>query len=155
MDPTVDACFMCIIAWSGRRARRMRRSGRDDTRRRGEAEGRPLSRGVALALVASIFDPSPDRPDEFDPNRRARVAKVRAAGVGPARQIVRDGVQTLAHGALVCPCCDLPLWLGEGLPAAAELSCGFCDHRAPAREFLLADVYDTVANEVYLIARVA
>ena len=36
-----------------------------------------------------------------------------------------------------------------------RLRCGFCDHAAPAREFVAEDVYDTLANEVYLVARVA
>jgi hypothetical protein len=35
------------------------------------------------------------------------------------------------------------------------LHCGFCDHAAPARKFVREDVYDTLANEVYLVARVA
>ena len=35
---------------------------------------------------------------------------------------------------------------------ASPLRCGFCDHAAAsAREFVLEDVYDTLANEVYLV----
>jgi hypothetical protein len=41
------------------------------------------------------------------------------------------------------------------VPAARELRCGFCDHAAPARDFVREDVIDTWANEVYLVARIA
>ena len=40
------------------------------------------------------------------------------------------------------------------ISASAILRCGFCDHAATAREFIAVDVYDTLANEVYLVARV-
>jgi hypothetical protein len=33
--------------------------------------------------------------------------------------------------------------------------CGFCDHHGRAREFVREDVYDTLVNEVYVVARVA
>jgi hypothetical protein len=33
------------------------------------------------------------------------------------------------------------------------VQCGFCDHTAPARDFVREDVYDTVGNEVYVVAR--
>src|SRR4051794_26913075 len=79
----------------------------------------------------------------------------RAAGADSAleRRIVRDGAQVLAHGALVCPGCGIPLAAHGALPIAAELRCGFCDQAAPARAFVAEDVYDTVANEVYVVAR--
>ena len=64
-------------------------------------------------------------------------------------------VQVLAHGALVCPECALPLAIDGQVSAGMRLHCAFCDHAAPAREFIAEDVYDTVANEVYLVARVA
>jgi len=43
----------------------------------------------------------------------------------------------------------------SGLRASLPLRCGFCDHIAPARAFVREDVFDTVRNEVYLVARVA
>ena len=49
----------------------------------------------------------------------------------------------------------LPLAIGGRVAAGRLLHCGFCDHAAPAREFVAEDVYDTLGNEVYLIARVA
>lgn len=81
--------------------------------------------------------------------------EVRAADIGEERRVVADGIQRLAHGALVCPGCNLPVVIGESLGAGTPLRCGFCDHEARAREFVAADVFDTVANEVYVIARVA
>jgi hypothetical protein len=80
----------------------------------------------------------------------------RAAGADSAleRRIVRDGAQVIAHGAFVCPSCGLPLAIAEAVPAAATIRCGFCDHEARGRDFLTRDVYDTVANEAYLVARV-
>ena len=80
----------------------------------------------------------------------------RAAGADSAleRRIVRDGAQVLAHGALVCPGCGLPIAAHGQIPVGATTRCGFCDHEASARQFLAVDVFDTVANEVYLVARV-
>src|SRR5947208_11842587 len=79
----------------------------------------------------------------------------RAAGADSAleRRILRDGAQVLAHGALVCPSCNVPIAVHGQLRAGDQLRCGFCDHVAPARTFIAVDVFDTVANEVYLVAR--
>jgi hypothetical protein len=41
------------------------------------------------------------------------------------------------------------------MSAGHPVKCGFCDQIGPAREFVLEDVYDTLANEVYLVARVS
>jgi hypothetical protein len=81
----------------------------------------------------------------------------RAAGADSAleRRIIRDGAQVLAHGALVCPSCALPIAARSPIPAGAEVRCGFCGHGAPARRFVAIDVYDTLSNEVYVVARVA
>jgi hypothetical protein len=87
-----------------------------------------------------------------EPVRETR--KVRAADIGEERRIARDGVQQIAHGALVCPGCNLPVLIEDRVPAGRRMRCGFCDHEAPAREFVVSDVFDTVANEVYVIARV-
>jgi hypothetical protein len=96
------------------------------------------------------LDPFAFDPEEHDPRAR----RVRAADVGE-RRLVTDGVQRLAHGALACPACALPLAPQDSVGAGSGLVCPFCDHSAPAREFLVRNVYDTVANEVYLIARLA
>lgn len=92
-------------------------------------------------------------PQGSEPARETR--HVRVADIDEQRQVVRDGIQQIAHGALVCPSCDLPVVIDEPVAAGDEIACGYCEHEARAREFVAADVYDTVANEVYVIARVA
>jgi hypothetical protein len=99
---------------------------------------------------------SPLPIDPGDPGQpKTKLGRVDGSEAGAERRLVRDGLQVLAHGALVCPHCALPLAIEERLPAGRPLRCGFCSHGAPAREFVAEDVYDTLANEVYLIARVA
>ena len=66
---------------------------------------------------------------------------------------MRDGVQLLAHGALVCPACALPIAASLPISAGARLVCGYCDHTARGRDFLAEDVLDTASNEVNLVAR--
>ena len=93
----------------------------------------------------------------LDPSGKEPVretGKVRAADIGEERRIARDGVQRIAHGALVCPGCNVPVLIEDRVAAGMQLRCGFCGHEAPAREFVVEDVFDTVANEVYVIARV-
>src|SRR2546426_4995187 len=51
----------------------------------------------------------------------------RAAGADGAleRRIVRDGAPVLAHGALVCPGCGIPVAAHGAVPIAAYVRCGF------------------------------
>jgi hypothetical protein len=95
-------------------------------------------------------------PDPGDPGEaRVDAGNANGAELGEHRRLVRDGSQVLAHGSLVCPECELPIAVAYRLPATGDLRCGFCDHVAEAREFIREDVFDTVENEVYLVARVA
>ena len=96
--------------------------------------------------MALHLDPFGDQPL---PGER----KARAADIGDDWRVGRHGIELLAHGALVCPGCDAPIVVAEPLPAHRRIECGFCGHRARAREFLVRDVFDTLANEAYLIAR--
>jgi hypothetical protein len=99
---------------------------------------------------------SPLPMDPGDPGQpKTKLGRVDGSEAGAERRLVRDGLQVLAHGALVCPHCALPLAIGGRLSAGLRLRCGFCDHTAPAREFVAEDVYDTLTNEVYLVARLA
>ena len=97
-----------------------------------------------MALHADPFGPEPVR----------ETRKVRVGDIGEEQRLVRDGIQVLGHGALVCPGCNLPVVIERQVPAASELRCGYCSHEGEAREFVARDVYDTVANEVYVVARV-
>ena len=100
-----------------------------------------------MALHLDPYQGDPGEPD-------VKLGRVAGAQTGLERRLLTHGVQVLAHGALVCPQCDLPLPVTERLPAGSVIHCGFCDHTARARAFLRADVYDTVPNEAYLVARV-
>ncbi len=92
-------------------------------------------------------------PFGHEPVRETR--KVRVGDIGEEHRLVRDGIQLIGHGALVCPGCNLPVVIEDHVAATGLLRCGFCSHEAEARDFVAPDVFDTVANEVYVIARVA
>jgi hypothetical protein len=99
---------------------------------------------------------SPLPMDPGDPGQPGtKLGRVNGSQAGAERRLLRDGMQVLAHGAFVCPGCSLPLAIDGQVSAGMLLHCGFCDHAAPSREFVREDVYDTLANEVYLVARVA
>jgi hypothetical protein len=93
--------------------------------------------------------------DPFEQQPQPGERKVRAADIRHEWQVSRDGIEVIAHGALVCPDCDAPLVIARPLPAGTSIACGFCGHGGRAREFLVRDVFDTVANEAYLVARLA
>jgi hypothetical protein len=97
------------------------------------------------------FVPQPGDPGEPE----VRLGRVTGAEGADERRLVRDGMQLLAHGALVCPACALPLAVERRLPVGHPVSCGYCEHRGRARDFVREDVYDTLVNEVYVVARVA
>jgi hypothetical protein len=93
--------------------------------------------------------------DPFEHQPLPGERKVRAADIRHEWRVSRDGIEVIAHGALVCPECDAPQVIAYPIGAGSELRCGFCDHAARAREFLVRDIFDTVANEAYLVARLA
>lgn len=99
------------------------------------------------------FELAPDPGDRGEPD--VKLGRSGAAAVGEDRRLIRNGVQVLARGSLVCPRCAIPLSPAPRVRPRAELNCGFCAHVAPAIEFLVEGVRDTVANDVVLVARVA
>jgi hypothetical protein len=100
---------------------------------------------MALHLPADPGDPG--QPD-------AKLGRLDGSEAGAERRLLRDGMQLLAHGALVCPECALPIPASGRICAAMPIRCGFCDHAGAVRDFLVEDVYDTVGNEAYLVARI-
>ena len=82
-----------------------------------------------------------------------RTGKVRQGSEGDYRPARRNGAMVLAHGALICPGCNAPIAADRRLAVVEPISCGYCDTTAPARDFVVADVIDTVANEIYVLAR--
>jgi hypothetical protein len=93
--------------------------------------------------------------DPFERQPLPGAHKVRAADIRHEWKVSRDGIEVVAHGAMVCPQCDAPQVIGYPQPAGSLHVCGFCSHEARAREFLVRDIFDTVANEAYLVARLA
>lgn len=77
---------------------------------------------------------------------------VKVTDLGSDHRLVRDGVEQLAHGAMICPACSMPVRIETRISASDQLSCGYCSHQARAHEFLSRDVYDTAGNEVVLVA---
>jgi hypothetical protein len=98
------------------------------------------------------FEIAPDPGEKGVPD--TGTAAPGGADLGERREIVADGVQVLAPGALVCPECALPIAIDRRLGAGTPVACPYCDHTAPARHFVRPDVFDGVASEIYLVARV-
>jgi hypothetical protein len=95
--------------------------------------------------VALHLDWNTEGPREGD-------GAVRVTDLGSEHRLVREGVEQLAQGALICPDCSAPVPLERPVGLASELGCAFCLASGPARRFLVRDVFDTPANEVYLVA---
>lgn len=94
--------------------------------------------------------------DHGDPGEdRASAGAVGGAEAQLDLKLVRDGVQVIARGALVCPECDLPLPGRPAVPAFHVLHCAWCGHAAPARALLRADAIDAPGTRVALVARLA
>ena len=92
----------------------------------------------------------PQPGDRGEPDAKAGQM---GGSVGEERRLVRDGLQVLAHGALVCPACELPVWPAPKLRPREPLTCAYCEHTAAAVGFLREDVIDAPGNEVVLVAR--
>ncbi len=79
---------------------------------------------------------------------------VKVTDLGSDHRLIHDGVEQLAHGAMVCPGVPSRSRSGGRSAVSEPLECDWCAARGPARDFLVRDVYDTPANEVLLIARI-
>jgi hypothetical protein len=99
------------------------------------------------------FEIAPDPGDRGEPD--VKQGRTGGSAVGEDPRLVTDGRQVLAHGAFVCPECELPISPAPKLAPRAPYVCPFCDHRAIAIDFLREDVIDAPANEVLLVARFA
>ena len=95
--------------------------------------------------MALHLDPNSEGPREGERG-------VRVTDLGSEHRLIRDGVEQLAHGALICPDCAAPVAIERPLGLGSEVGCAFCSASGPARGFLVRDVFDTPANEVYLVA---
>jgi hypothetical protein len=99
------------------------------------------------------FELAPDSGDRGEPD--VKLGRTGGSAVGEDPRLVRDGRQVLAHGAFVCGECDVPISPAPRLAPGVEFACPFCDHRAPAIEFLREDALDAPGTEVVLVARLA
>lgn len=95
---------------------------------------------------------APDHGDRGEPD--VKLGRTGGSAVGEQRQIVRDGAQVLARGSLACPVCSLPISPAPRIRPRQALRCAYCDHAAPALDYLREDVADTESNDVILVARV-
>ena len=91
--------------------------------------------------------------DPFEHQPLPGERKARAADIAEEWRVESQGIEVIANGSMVCPECDAPLVTGRSVAAQRPLTCGFCGHTDRARRFLVRDVFDTVANEAYLVAR--
>jgi hypothetical protein len=98
------------------------------------------------------FDITPHPGDRGEPD--VKLGRTGGAAVGASRRLVPDGMQILARGSMLCPECALPLAPPWRVRPRAELSCGFCEHSAPAHAFVHDDAVDTPGNAVMVVARV-
>jgi len=86
---------------------------------------------VPLNAVPRLKVVSLQRIDGSQPLRPDAEGRV----VHEDRRVVRSEV--VAHGTFACPHCDAPVALGEvRLRPPDPVDCPFCDHHAPARDFL-------------------
>jgi hypothetical protein len=98
------------------------------------------------------FEITPHPGDRGEPD--VKIGRTGGAAVGESRRLVRDGMQVLAHGSMLCPECALPISPPPRIRPRAELRCGFCDHGAPVHAFVRDDAFDTPGNTVMVVARV-
>ena len=97
------------------------------------------------------FELAPDPGDRGE--SEVRSGRVGGSAVGEDRRLVRDGLQVLARGALVCPSCALPISPAPRVRPRARLRCAFCGHGDEAIAFLAEDAIDVPGNDALLIAR--
>jgi hypothetical protein len=93
----------------------------------------------------------PQPGDRGEPD--VKTGRTGGSAVGEHRRLVRNGIQVLARGALACPECSLPMSPTPRVRPRAELRCAFCDHAAPAVEFLREGLHVPEAARVALVAR--
>lgn len=98
------------------------------------------------------FELTPDHGDKGEPD--VKVGRLGGAAVGESKRLVRDRMQVLGRGALVCPECSLPISPAPRARPKAAMSCGFCGHAAAVCDFVRGQCFDTLANEVRIVARI-
>ena len=93
--------------------------------------------------------PQPGEPGDSD--ERSSAVEER---FDERKRLVADGMQVLAHGALACPECALPIAPPARAKPRARMRCGFCRHAGTVADFVRGESRDTPANEVRVVARI-
>ena len=87
------------------------------------------------------------------PGERDELQRLRANEIYVPRKDTREDVQTIGHGALACPSCDVPIVTTEPVRIGAVVRCPYCRRLDTARSYLRLDASDTPLNDVRVIAR--
>jgi hypothetical protein len=87
------------------------------------------------------------------PGERDELHRLRANEIYVPRKDTREEVQTIGHGALACPSCDVPIVASAPIRIGAVLRCPFCRKLHIARSYLRLDHSDTPLNDVRVTMR--
>ena len=87
------------------------------------------------------------------PGERDELHRLRANEIYVPRKDTREDVQTIGHGALACPSCDVPIAASEPIRIGSVLRCPFCRKLHGARSYLRLHHSDTPLNDVRVIVR--
>ena len=88
-----------------------------------------------------------------EPGERDELHRLRANEIYVPRKDTREEVQTIGHGALACPSCDVPIVAAAPMGISAVVRCPFCRRLHTARSYLRLDHSDTPLNDVRVTVR--
>jgi hypothetical protein len=88
-----------------------------------------------------------------EPGGRDELHRLRANEIYVPRKDTREAVQTIGHGALACPSCDVPIVTTVPIRIGAVVRCPFCRRLDTARSYLRLDASDTPLNDVRVTVR--
>jgi hypothetical protein len=88
-----------------------------------------------------------------EPGDRDELHRLRANEIYVPRRDAREETQTIGHGALACPSCDVPIVASAPIRIGSVVRCPFCRRRHTARSYLRLDRSDTPLNDVRVTVR--
>jgi hypothetical protein len=88
-----------------------------------------------------------------EPGERDELHRLRANEIYVPRKDTREDVQTIGHGALACPSCDVPVVPSASIRIGTVVRCPFCRGLHTARSYLRLDQSDTPLNDVRVTVR--
>ena len=87
------------------------------------------------------------------PGERDELQRLRANEIYVPRKDTREETQTIGHGALACPSCDIPIVTAQPIRIGSVVRCPYCRRLDAARSYLRLDASDTVLNDVRVTVR--